>query len=109
MLLTTSSGFYRYDIHDVVRCVGKEGEAPVLEFLNKGSHFSSMTGEKLSEMQVSLGVRRGFEELGLDLEMFTVAPRWGDPPGYVLAAGAGHRSRAISPVWPAPSIGTWGS
>lgn len=84
VLLTTSSGFYRYDIHDVVRCVGKEGEAPVLEFLNKGAHFSSVTGEKLSEMQVSLGVRRGFEELGLDLEMFTVAPKWGDPPGYYL-------------------------
>lgn len=84
VLLTTSSGFYRYDIHDVVRCVGKEGEAPVLEFLNKGAHFSSVTGEKLSEIQVAMGVRRGFEELDLDIETFTVAPKWGDPPGYVL-------------------------
>jgi hypothetical protein len=89
VLLTTSSGFYRYDIHDVVRCVGKEGEAPVLEFLNKGAHFSSITGEKLSEMQVALGVRRGFEELGLDLETFTIAPCWGDPPGYALLVETG--------------------
>lgn len=89
VLLTTSSGFYRYDIHDVVRCVGKEGEAPVLEFLNKGAHFSSVTGEKLSEIQVALGVRRGFEELELDIETFTVAPKWGDPPGYVLVMEPG--------------------
>jgi hypothetical protein len=84
VLLTTSSGFYRYDIHDVVRCVGKEGEAPVIEFLNKGAHFSSITGEKISELQISMSVRRAFEDLGQDLETFTVAPRWGDPPGYVL-------------------------
>jgi hypothetical protein len=84
VLLTTSSGFYRYDIHDLVRCVGYEGEAPILEFLNKGAHFASMTGEKLSEFQAVTAVKRAFEELGLDLEQFTVAPQWGDPPGYVL-------------------------
>ena len=84
VLLTTSSGFYRYDIHDVVRCVGKEGTAPVLEFLNKGAHFSSITGEKISEIQASMAVQRGFADLGLPLEQFTIAPRWGDPPGYWL-------------------------
>jgi hypothetical protein len=99
VLLTTSSGFYRYDIHDVVRCVGKEGEAPVLEFLNKGAHFSSITGEKISESQVAMGVRRGFEELGIELETFTLAPRWGDPPGYVLLVEPGidhQRHRALA-------------
>ncbi|HYW80778.1 MAG TPA: GH3 auxin-responsive promoter family protein [Thermoguttaceae bacterium] len=35
---TTSSGLYRYDIHDVVRCVGFEGACPVLDFLNNGAH-----------------------------------------------------------------------
>jgi hypothetical protein len=84
VLLTTSSGFYRYDIHDLVRCVGMEGHAPVLEFLNKGSHFSSITGEKLSEIQVSMSVQRGLLACGLDVELFTLCPQWGDPPGYVL-------------------------
>ena len=46
ILLTTLSGFYRYDIHDVVRCVGFVGKCPQLAFLNKGAHFSSLTGEK---------------------------------------------------------------
>lgn len=84
VLLTTSSGFYRYDIHDLVRCVGFEGTAPILEFLNKGAHFCNVTGEKLSEFQVVSAVQRGFSDLGLKLELFTVAPRWGDPPRYVL-------------------------
>ena len=51
IVLTTSGGLYRYDIHDVVRCVGFEGQAPLIEFLNKGRSFSSLTGEKLSEHQ----------------------------------------------------------
>ena len=40
VLLTTSGGLYRYDIQDVVRCVGFEGEAPLVEFLNKGKSSS---------------------------------------------------------------------
>jgi hypothetical protein len=84
ILLTTSSGFYRYDIYDLVRCVGFEGTAPVLEFLNKGTSISSITGEKISEFQVVSAVKSGFAELGLPIELFTIAPVFGDPPGYVL-------------------------
>ncbi len=36
ILLTTAGGLYRYQIHDLVRCVGYHGKAPLLEFLNKG-------------------------------------------------------------------------
>jgi hypothetical protein len=85
ILLTTSAGMYRYDIHDVVKCVGFEGQSPVLQFLNKGSHFSSFTGEKLSEYQVVAAVKDGYADLGLPLEDFTIAPVMdGERPGYVL-------------------------
>ncbi|MBW3599654.1 MAG: GH3 auxin-responsive promoter family protein, partial [Planctomycetes bacterium] len=84
ILLTTSAGLYRYDIHDVVRCVGFEGQVPVLEFLNKGAHFSSITGEKLSEFQVVSAVRDSFRELDLTIDHFTVAPVMGERPGYLL-------------------------
>ncbi len=62
---TTAGGLYRYMIHDLVRCVGFEGGAPLLEFLNKGAHFSSLTGEKLSEYQVVAAV--GAAQRVLDL------------------------------------------
>ena len=56
ILLTTAGGLYRYQIHDLVRCVGFQGRAPLIEFLNKGAHFCSLTGEKLSEFQVVAAV-----------------------------------------------------
>ena len=84
ILLTTSGGLYRYDIHDVVRCVGFEGQAPLLEFLNKGKSFSNLTGEKLSEHQVIRAVERSFRELGLAIDTFTLAPVMEDMPRYVL-------------------------
>jgi hypothetical protein len=92
ILLTNSAGLYRYDIHDVVRCVDFEGEAPVLTFLNKGAHFSSITGEKLSEHQVVAAVRAAFAELELPSVEFTVAPVMAERPGYVLLIEEGpHR------------------
>ena len=96
ILLTTSGGLYRYDIHDVVRCVGYEGEAPLLEFLNKGAHFSSITGEKLSEFQVVEATRKSFAELGLPLEHFTAGAR--DARAAVLCPlGRSGRLRRRSP------------
>ncbi|MGQ0634813.1 MAG: GH3 auxin-responsive promoter family protein [Planctomycetaceae bacterium] len=84
IILTTSSGLYRYDIRDVVRCTGFAGGTPLLEFLNKGAHISSVTGEKISESQVVAALRRATSELGVDLSHYTVTPVWGDPPGYRL-------------------------
>jgi hypothetical protein len=84
ILLTTSGGLYRYDVHDVVRCVGFQGQAPLLEFLNKGKSYSNLAGEKISEHQVIQAVQRSFHELGLPIDTFTIAPVMREKPGYVL-------------------------
>ncbi len=84
ILLTTSSGFYRYDICDVVRCVGFEGTTPIVRFLHKGAHISSITGEKLAESQVVEGVRTVLGEFDHRVRFYTLIPAWGDPPGYRL-------------------------
>ena len=81
---TTAGGLYRYMIHDLVRCVGFHGKAPMIEFLNKGAHFSSLTGEKLSEYQVVEAVNSAARERGLSLRSFLVLPSWGEPPHYNL-------------------------
>ncbi len=94
ILLTTSGGLYRYDIHDVVRCVGFEGQAPLVEFLNKGKSFCSLTGEKLSEHQAVRAVKTSFAELGLPLETFTLAPSLNGRPRYLLLLEPpAHRGR----------------
>ena len=40
--MTTSSGLYRYDIGDLVRCKSYIGQAPVLEFLRKEGQCADM-------------------------------------------------------------------
>lgn len=86
ILLTTAGGLYRYNIFDLVRCVGFHGEAPVVEFLNKGAHFSSLTGEKLSEHQVISAVEAAQRAAGVRLRSYLLLPVWGDPPSYGLLA-----------------------
>lgn len=95
ILLTTSGGLYRYDIHDAVRCVGFQGQAPLLEFLNKGKNFSNLTGEKLSEYQVIRAVERSFADLTLPIEYFLVAPVMEEFPRYtLLVEQKAHRGQA---------------
>ncbi|MBA3314141.1 MAG: GH3 auxin-responsive promoter family protein [Planctomycetota bacterium] len=85
VLLTTSSGLYRYDIQDVVRCVGWHGRTPLIEFQHKGKHISSVTGEKLSEIQVSRAADAACERLRLRLASYAVAPCFeGSIPYYGL-------------------------
>ena len=84
ILLTTSSGLFRYDIRDVVRCGGFEGEVPLLEFLHKGAHCSSITGEKLTESQVAKAVGEAFQHIGHPLENVMLVPEIGSPPFYRL-------------------------
>jgi hypothetical protein len=99
ILLTTSGGLYRYDIHDVIRCVGFQGEAPLLQFLNKGKNFSNVTGEKLSEYQVVRAVEKSFASMGLPIEFFAVAPVLEGQPRYVLLVeqkDGGHRQAELA-------------
>ncbi len=84
IVLTTAGGLYRYNISDLVRCVGYQGRAPMIEFLNKGAHYSSLTGEKLSEHQVIAAVEAAQLAIGMHLRSYLLAPTWDDPPYYSL-------------------------
>jgi hypothetical protein len=97
ILLTNASGLYRYQIRDLVQCVGFEGKAPKLVFLNKGSHISSLTGEKLSEFQVVAAMKELQQETGLSFKSFLMLPGWGDPPSYSLLLEEDDLDGSISP------------
>jgi hypothetical protein len=74
ILLTTAFGLYRYHIHDLVRVAGFHNGTPLLEFLSKGSSIASITGEKLSEYQVTHAVSDVLHELNLSLTSYALAP-----------------------------------
>ena len=84
IVMTTAGGLYRYNISDLVRCVGYQGTTPLIEFLNKGSHYSSLTGEKLSEHQVIAAVQAAQQIGGFRLKSYLLLPSWADPPYYSL-------------------------
>src|SRR5258708_2621803 len=86
LVMTTSSGLYRYDIGDVVRCQGYVGQAPVLEFLHKAGQCADMEGEKVSGHQVAQAVETAARQLGLHIDCFTAVAvrRDGDVPHYAL-------------------------
>lgn len=89
ILFTTSSGLYRYHINDVVRVTGFYHGAPLIEFVRKGRGVSSITGEKLTEPQVTATLLTVIASTGLDVKHFSAAPRWSDPPHYALMAEVG--------------------
>ncbi len=52
IIMTNTAGLYRYNISDLVEVTGRHNQTPEVAFLNKGSHISSIVGEKLTEHQV---------------------------------------------------------
>lgn len=85
ILLTTAYGLYRYNIFDLVQVTGFHERTPLIEFLNKGSHFSNITGEKLSEHQVTKAMLELSRQFDVNLNTYSVAPCWDDEqPGYGL-------------------------
>jgi hypothetical protein len=78
ILLTTSYGLYRYNIFDVVRCTGFHNQTPLIEFLSKGAHFANITGEKVSEYQVTGAMAAVLRDMNLNLTAYSVAPCWND-------------------------------
>lgn len=83
LILSNASGLYRYNIGDVVRVVRFERRTPVIEFLHRAGSTCSLTGEKLTEDQVTAAVSDVAEQLGLAIESFTLAPAKQGFPHYV--------------------------
>lgn len=52
VIITTSGGFYRYRMNDLVRVVGTIDGFPLLRFIGKGDRVSDLFGEKLNEVFV---------------------------------------------------------
>ncbi|GHV87659.1 hypothetical protein AGMMS50267_00190 [Spirochaetia bacterium] len=51
MLVTTSSGLYRYNMNDLLEITGYNNKFPTLKFIQKINGTVSLTGEKLHERQ----------------------------------------------------------
>jgi hypothetical protein len=82
ILPTTAFGLYRYHISDLVRVTGFYNSTPLVEFLSKGSHFSNLTGEKLSEYHVARAMMQALHDCDLTVTAYSLAPCWDDELPY---------------------------
>jgi hypothetical protein len=86
VVITGSHGLYRYDINDVVECVGHLGRTAEIQFVHKGGNMLSITGEKVGERHVAEASARAEAECGVVLVGLSVAIDPKDPPRYLFAA-----------------------
>jgi len=94
LLITNTSGLYRYAIGDRVRVGGFVGRTPMIEFMGRTGVVSDLCGEKITE---SFALRV-LEPLGL--RFAALAPQGLTPRGYVLLLDAAevpaHRAQELA-------------
>lgn len=90
LVITTYSGYHRFNIGDVVRCQGFLGQAPILEFLQKGDRCGDLEGEKVTEHQFLDSASEAASRLGLQLKYVSTVPLRppGEAPYYAVIAEA---------------------
>ncbi len=91
IVTTTSNGFHRYRIGDMVEVLGFRNGVPVIEFKYRTGKTSSMTGEKLTERHV-LEALRMLAATGPAPSEFLLFPRTRGPDphyGALLSNGPG--------------------
>lgn len=80
---TTASGLYRYNINDLMEVVGFEERTPILRFVQKGMGVSSVTGEKLTEEQVSTALSYALRQNSMTaVEHFILSVKMESRPFY---------------------------
>lgn len=72
--MTTYSGYFRFNIGDIVRCRGFVGEAPLLVFRQKEERCGDLEGERVAEHQFLEVASDAAQKLGIRLGKVTVVP-----------------------------------
>jgi|ADurb_H2B_03_Slu_FD_contig_123_5367_length_2918_multi_13_in_2_out_2_2 hypothetical protein len=85
IILTNTSGFYRYRIKDVVRVVGWYQNCPKIQFVYRLNQMVSIAGEKTTEECISWAVKEFAKEAGCQLVDYSVyADTMISPGRYVI-------------------------
>ncbi|MBI4430474.1 MAG: GH3 auxin-responsive promoter family protein [Candidatus Omnitrophica bacterium] len=74
ILLTTTSGLYRYDINDIVEVTDFYHQTPVLAFVRKGRDMTNITGEKMHANHFLAAMDEARRQFDLSIEQFRAVP-----------------------------------
>lgn len=95
LVMSQANGILRYDTGDIYRMRGWSGRTPRMDFVSRAGNVSSFTGEKLTEYDIDIAMRRTALRVGAALPMYTVLPVWAHPPGYVAAVEYPEHSQNV--------------
>ncbi|HEY9596649.1 MAG TPA: GH3 auxin-responsive promoter family protein [Cyanophyceae cyanobacterium] len=84
ILVTNYSGFYRYDIGDVVEVVGFYEQTPLITFRHRRGGLLSSTTEKTTEFHVVQVMQRLQQKFNLSLENFCITLSEHEIPAHYL-------------------------
>ncbi len=84
ILLSSYSGFYRYDIGDVVEVTGFFGQTPIIVFRHRRGGLLSSTTEKTTEYHLTQTMRALQQEFGILLDDFCVTLSEQEFPAHYL-------------------------
>ncbi|MGB2705369.1 MAG: GH3 auxin-responsive promoter family protein [Candidatus Omnitrophota bacterium] len=84
IVLSTPGGLYRYNIDDLIRVDSFFNKTPVIEFVQKGTNVTSITGEKLYESEVVEAVERAQGRHKLLIEFVTASIELRKMPRYIF-------------------------
>jgi len=84
LVVTTSSGLYRYHLNDLIEVTEFYRGIPLIRFLNKGKHIASLTGEKITEHQVLSGFQKAVINSSSKTPYFRFFPTYSKTPHYKL-------------------------
>jgi hypothetical protein len=83
-ILTTSGGLYRYDLKDVVTCVGRYRRTPLIRFEGKLDCVTDICGEKLNAWQVDQALESATARVDFDVAFAILSPTLEPAPHYRL-------------------------
>lgn len=99
ILVSSYSGFYRYDIGDVIEVVGFYNQAPLIVFRYRRGGLLSSTTEKTTEFHVTQVMQQLQQEFGVQLDDFCItlsAPE--SPARYLVNVELAVGSTLANPV-----------
>ncbi len=74
VIVTNSSGFYRYRMRDAIRVTGKFNNTPTIQFLYRIDQTVSLMGEKTTEVALRGAAENTAKDLGFELIDFSMYP-----------------------------------
>jgi hypothetical protein len=93
-IITNRRSMYRFVMEDVFYLERFEGRTPVLRFSHRHGLQSSITGEKLTEIQIVEAFEHARAVSGLVIDDYQARPEWGEPPAYALLVEVADAPRA---------------